>query len=86
MQIVLVKWLAATAGDDGWVTTEAADQLPPKICYAAGALVTENKEKVTLALLVADDMLSVNMTVTIPADLIVKMKVLGEIDEDFRKD
>ena len=79
MQVVLVEWVDAVTWDN-WAEVEAAEQSTLKTAFAAGFLISDNTDKVTIALLSAHSCGAVSSWVNIPKPNIKRMEVLKEID------
>lgn len=79
MKIVLVKWKDSIVFGH-WAPADEVDQSSFKICYASGFLITQNDVLVTVALLSSDDKYSFSNWINIPAENVMELTVVGEVD------
>ena len=85
MKIVLVKWRdAITFGH--WADNDTVDSSKVKVCYAVGLLVTQNEEKITVALLSAEDKESFSNWINIPSECVTEVTEVGEVDWEVPND
>jgi hypothetical protein len=75
MQIAQVRWLDSTTFHE-WENIETVDKASPRMCVAVGFLITENEDKITLALLATDDFQAFSNWIVIPAKDIVDREIL----------
>ena len=79
MKIVLVKWKDATTFGE-WKSADAVDKTKFQVCYAAGFLVTENTEVVTIALLTSEDKENFSNWINIPSECVLELTTMCETD------
>ncbi len=79
MQIALVKWKDSTTFGH-WAGKDDVDESRCRICYAAGFLVTENDEQVTVALLTSEDKGDFSNWVNIPIENVMEIARIKEVD------
>ena len=77
MQVLLVKWRDSVTHDN-WAAVADVEKSCPKLIYAVGFLISDNADKITLALLNSDDGVSVASWVNIPKECIVATKILTD--------
>lgn len=78
LQLAIVKWVDSTSFGS-WETIECVEKSELKLCYAFGALITDNSEKVTLALLCDDNKDVFSNWINIPKANVKSMLVVAEL-------